>query len=220
MHKLPDLPYGHNALEPYIDAKTMELHHGKHHAGYVNKLNAALENYPELAAKPLEKLLRDLDSVPENIRAAVRNNGGGHYNHSLFWNIMSPSGGGKPAGDLAGAIDKDFGDFEEFKKKFSAAALNIFGSGWAWLTLEAGKPEAENWKLKVITTPNQDTPLSQGFRPILGLDVWEHAFYLKYQNRRADYIKNWWNIVNWKEAGRLVNLIQDEQNRTAKKNPR
>lgn len=193
-HELPKLPYDYNALEPHIDAKTMEIHYGKHHQGYVNKLNAALEKHPNLQAKTIEELLKDLDSVPEEIRTAVRNNGGGHANHSLFWPCMSPSGGGKPDGELADAIEKKFGNFDDFKEQFSAEAAGRFGSGWAWLCVEAGGG------LKLLSTPNQDSPLSEGLTPILGLDVWEHAYYLNYQNRRPDYIQAWWNVVNWEQV--------------------
>lgn len=193
-HELPKLPYDFNALEPYIDAQTMEIHHGKHHQGYVNKLNAALEKHPNLQSKTVEELLKDLDSIPQDIRTAVRNNGGGHANHSLFWPCMSPNGGGAPDGELADAINKKFGDFDSFKEQFSAEAAGRFGSGWAWLCVEA------SGVLKLISTPNQDSPISEGLTPILGLDVWEHAYYLKYQNRRPDYIKEWWNVVNWEQV--------------------
>lgn len=193
-HELPKLPYDFNALEPYIDAKTMEIHHGKHHQGYVNKLNAALEKHPNLQSKTVEELLKDLDSVPQDIRTAVRNNGGGHANHSLFWPCMSPNGGGSPDGELADAINKKFGDFESFKDQFSKEAAGRFGSGWAWLCVEPGGG------LQMLSTPNQDSPLSDGLTPILGLDVWEHAYYLKYQNKRADYISEWWNVVNWEQV--------------------
>lgn len=189
-HELPPLPYPFDALEPYIDARTMEIHHGKHHATYVNNLNKALEAHPDLQRLPLEQLLADLNRLPESIRTAVRNNGGGHWNHSLFWRIMKKGGGGEPRGDLADAIQRTFGSFAEFKSKFSTAALNRFGSGWAWLFLKDGK-------LVVDSTPNQDNPIMDGAQPIMGLDVWEHAYYLKYQNRRADYIEAWWNVVNW-----------------------
>jgi Fe-Mn family superoxide dismutase len=190
MHTLPDLPYPYNALEPHIDARTMEIHHGKHHAGYVNNLNAALEGHPELATKKLSELLADLSAVPEAIRTAVRNNGGGHANHSLFWQSLSPKGGGTPTGALAAAIDRDLGGFEAFKGTFAKAAATRFGSGWAWLSVVNGK-------LEVSSTPNQDTPLMDGKSPILGLDVWEHAYYLHYQNRRPDYVAAWWNLVDW-----------------------
>lgn len=192
---LPELPYAFDALEPHIDARTMEIHHDKHHAGYVKNLNAALENYPALAGKPLAELVSDPDSLPEAIRTAVRNNGGGHFNHSLFWTVMSPNGGGAPAGELASAINSAFGSFDSFKETFSKAAATRFGSGWAWLGMQDGK-------LTVISMPNQDAPLMAGVNPILGIDVWEHAYYLKYQNRRPDYISAWWNVVNWDEVAR------------------
>ncbi len=193
-HELPSLPYAHDALEPHIDATTMEIHHGKHHAGYVNNLNAALEKHPALQKASLEALLGNLASVPEEIRTAVRNNGGGHFNHSLFWTVMSPSGGGEPTGELAAAIQAEFGSFADFKEAFGKAAATRFGSGWAWLSLTA-------WgKLVVSSSPNQDNPLMDGMKPVLGLDVWEHAYYLNYQNRRPDYIGAWWNVVNWKQA--------------------
>lgn len=202
-YELPKLPYAYNALEPYIDAKTMEIHHTKHHQTYVNKLNEALEKHPEIADHPLEKLLREIDSVPEDIRTAVRNHGGGHANHSFFWTIMAaPSEalakegavGGEPSGKIADAISESFGDFAKFKEAFAKAASGVFGSGWAWLVLDK-----EN-KLKLITTPNQDSPLMQNLKSVLGLDLWEHSFYLLYQNRRPDYVKNWWNVVNWDEV--------------------
>jgi Fe-Mn family superoxide dismutase len=192
---LPELPYAFDALEPNIDARTMEIHHDKHHAGYVNNLNAALENYPDLASKPLAELVSNPDSLPEAIRTAVRNNGGGHFNHSLFWTVMSPNGGGAPSGELASAINAAFGSFDSFKETFSKAAATRFGSGWAWLGMQGDK-------LTVISMPNQDAPLMAGVNPILGLDVWEHAYYLKYQNRRGDYIAAWWNVVNWDEVAR------------------
>ncbi len=194
-YTVPDLPYPFDALEPHIDAKTMEIHHDKHHAGYVAKLNAAIEN-TDLGSKSVEELVSMIDSVPENIRAAVRNNGGGHANHSLFWTIMSPNGGGEPTGELAAAINSTFGSFDKFKQEFADAAANRFGSGWAWLCLDADK------KLHVESTPNQDTPLMHGHTPILGLDVWEHAYYLKYQNRRPDYIAAFFNVINWDEVAR------------------
>ena len=194
--ELPALPYAYDALEPYIDARTMEIHHTKHHQGYVNKLNAALEKHPELQGVALEDLLRNIASVPEDIRTAGRNNGGGHANHSLFWTIMSPNGGGAPSGELAAAIDAAFGSFDAFKDAFSQAAATRFGSGWAWLVVDGFG------NLKVYSTPNQDSPYMDGFTPILGLDVWEHAYYLKYQNRRPEYIQNWWNVVNWEEVAR------------------
>jgi len=190
-HTLPDPPYAHDALEPNIDTRTMEIHHGKHHAGYVAKLNAALEGHDDLAGKSVEALLRDIDSVPDAIRGGVRNNGGGHANHSLFWSVMSPDGGGAPSGDLAGAIDAAFGSFDEFKAAFSAAAGTRFGSGWAWLVVKA------DGSLAVYSTANQDSPFMSGDTPIMGLDVWEHAYYLNYQNRRPDYVSAFWNVVNW-----------------------
>ncbi len=193
-HTLPPLPYAYDALEPHIDARTMEIHHTKHHQAYVNNLNKALEKYPELHDKPVEELLRHINSVPEDIRTAVRNNGGGHANHSLFWTIMSPNGGGTPAGELADAINAAFGSFDAFKEQFSKAAATRFGSGWAWLALTAFG------KLIVYSTPNQDSPYMDGYTPLLGLDVWEHAYYLNYQNRRADYIAAWWNVVNWEQV--------------------
>ena len=192
--KLPPLPYAYDALEPHIDAETMHIHHDKHHAAYVANLNKALMDWPEYQSRlfwpTVESLLKDLNIVPENIRTAVRNNGGGHYNHSLFWQMMKKDGGGEPSGDLAKAIDAAFGSFSAFKENFGKAALGQFGSGWAWLVLD-GKA------LKIEPTPNQDTPLSSGKMPLLGLDVWEHAYYLKYQNKRADYVNAWWNVVNW-----------------------
>ena len=192
-HSLPDLPYDFAALEPHIDARTMEIHHGKHHAGYVAKLNAALEG-TGLDDKAVEALVADLNAVPENVRGAVRNNGGGHANHSLFWTILSPTGGA-PSGDLAAAIDAELGGLDKFKEDFSAAAATRFGSGWAWLSVDGGK-------LVIESTPNQDSPLMEGRTPILGLDVWEHAYYLNYQNRRPDYIAAFFNIVHWDEVGR------------------
>jgi Fe-Mn family superoxide dismutase len=194
--KLPDLPYAYDALEPHIDARTMEIHHSKHHNGYTNNLNAALEKAPALAEKSIEEILSDLNKVPEEIRTAVRNNGGGYANHSLFWLVMSPNGGGEPSGDLAKAISAAFGDFAAFKDAFSKAAATRFGSGWAWLAKKS------DGKLIVTSTPNQDSVISEGLTPILGLDVWEHAYYLKYQNRRPDYIAAWWNVVNWEEVAR------------------
>jgi Fe-Mn family superoxide dismutase len=189
--ELPALPYAYDALEPHIDARTMEIHHSKHHAGYVNNLNKALEGQAALQKKKVEELLSDLSAIPESIRTAVRNNGGGHYNHSMFWPSMAASGGGEPTGSLASSISKAFGGFEAFKEQFSKAAATRFGSGWAWLALDGGN-------LKVLSTANQDNPVSDGMKPVLGLDVWEHAYYLHYQNRRADYIAAWWNVVNWK----------------------
>jgi Fe-Mn family superoxide dismutase len=190
-HELPALPYDYNALEPHIDEQTMRIHHGKHHAGYVSKLNAALEKHPGLADWPVEKLLAQLSEVPDDIRTAVRNNGGGHANHTLFWSIMSPSGGGEPAGDLADSINGTFGSFSGLKQQLSNAAATRFGSGWGWLAVDSGVG------LVVESTPNQDSPLLEGRTPILGIDVWEHAYYLKYQNRRPDYIEAWWDTINW-----------------------
>jgi len=196
---LPPLPYPTNALEPHIDAQTMEIHHGKHHNAYVTNLNAALEKAPELADKSLDDLLRNLNSVPEAVRTAVRNNGGGHWNHSQFWKTMAPNAGGAPTGKLAAAIDAAFGDFEKFKEAFQTAGAGRFGSGWVWLVNEGGK-------LAIVSTPNQDNPLMDGKpAPILGNDVWEHAYYLKYQNRRPDYLKAWWNTVNWDEVAKRYN---------------
>ncbi|PIR69262.1 MAG: superoxide dismutase [Candidatus Niyogibacteria bacterium CG10_big_fil_rev_8_21_14_0_10_46_36] len=193
MHTLPKLSYAYDALEPYIDARTMEIHHTKHHQGYVDKLNAALEGYPELQGKSIEDLLRDVEYIPEDIRQAVINNGGGHANHSLFWASMSPEGGGEPQGSIAAAIQETFGGFSGFKEGFAKAATGRFGSGWAWLV-------KYNGALAVISTANQDSPLMDGQVPLLGLDVWEHAYYLTYQNKRPDYIAAWWNTVNWQEA--------------------
>ncbi len=189
--ELPALTYALDALEPHIDSRTMQIHHGKHHAGYTNNLNAALEAHPDLAAKSIEALLGDLNSVPEGIRTAVRNNGGGYANHTLFWSIMNPNGGGEPDGDLGAAINATFGSFDDFKAAFSKAAATRFGSGWAWLYVDG------SGNLAITSTPNQDTPLMDGNIPILGLDVWEHAYYLHYQNRRPDYIAAWWNVVDW-----------------------
>ncbi|MBR9988428.1 MAG: superoxide dismutase [Gemmatimonadetes bacterium] len=193
--KLPDLPYATNALEPHIDAKTMEIHHGKHHAAYTNKLNEALEKHPELQSKSIEDLLRGIDSIPEDIRGAVRNNGGGFANHAMFWEIMGPKGGGEPTGALADAINKKFGSFSDFRQKVNAAGAGQFGSGWAWLV-------AGDSGIEVYSTANQDSPLMKGHRPILGVDVWEHAYYLNYQNRRPDYLEAWWNTLNWDEIGK------------------
>jgi Fe-Mn family superoxide dismutase len=195
-HELPPLPYDFAALEPHIDAQTMQIHHDKHHAAYVNNLNAALEKYPQLQSKSAEELISDLNSVPEDIRTAVRNNGGGHVNHSMFWKIMGPNGGGEPTGAIASAIREAFGDFETFKQQFNDAGVKRFGSGWAWLVRGAGG------KLQITSTANQDNPMSEGMYPILGNDVWEHAYYLKYQNRRPDYLAAWWNVVNWDEVNR------------------
>lgn len=193
--ELPDLGYGYDALDKVIDAKTMEIHHGKHHGGYVSKLNTALEGYEDLQVKSVVELISDLDSLPVEISTAVRNNGGGHANHSLFWEVMKPGGGSAPVGDSAEAIEKEFGSLEKMKAEFESAALGQFGSGWAWLTIEKGK-------LHVCSTPNQDSPWMEGNVPILGLDVWEHAYYLRYQNMRADYVSAWWSLVNWDEVER------------------
>ncbi|MGI8400529.1 MAG: superoxide dismutase [Gemmatimonadaceae bacterium] len=190
---LPPLPYDFAALEPHIDAKTMEIHHGKHHQAYVNNLNAAIEKAPELANKSLDDLMRSVNTVPEAVRTAVRNNGGGHWNHTMFWQLMAPKAGGEPGGKLGAAINSAFGDFAKFREQFSTAGVGRFGSGWAWLINNGGK-------LSITSTPNQDNPLMEGQKAVMGLDVWEHAYYLKYQNRRPDYINAWWNVVNWKEA--------------------
>ncbi len=194
--ELPSLPYPTNALEPHIDARTMEIHHGKHHNAYVTNLNKALEGHADWQNRSIEDILANLNALPENIRTAVRNNGGGHANHTLFWQIMAPNAGGEPTGDLAGAINQAFGSFAAFKEQFAAAAMGRFGSGWAWLVAEKGGA------VSLTSTPNQDTPLMEGKTPVLGLDVWEHAYYLNYQNRRADYIAAWWNVVNWPEVAR------------------
>lgn len=197
-HLLPSLPYNHAALEPHIDARTMMLHHDKHHASYVEKLNAALEAFPELQERTALWLLLNLGKVPEKIRAAVHNNAGGHVNHSLMWRAMSPPDGDTPPGPLAVAIDRDFGSFDRFKDRFADAGAKLFGSGWVWLVTQAH----EGGRLQVCTTSGHDNPLMQGLFPVLVNDVWEHAYYLKYENRRADYLKNWWPVVNWKEAAR------------------
>lgn len=194
-HQLPALPYAHNALEPHIDATTMEIHHGRHHNAYVTNLNAALESAPELQSKSIEELISDLASVPEAIRTAVRNNGGGHANHSLFWETIGPNAGGAPTGALAAAIESELGGFDTFKADFAKAAATRFGSGWAFLAVANGK-------LKVYSLPNQDSPIMEGETPILGLDVWEHAYYLNYQNKRPDYIAAFWNVVNWDEVSK------------------
>ena len=191
--ELPALPYAHDALEPHIDARTMEIHHSKHHAGYVKKVNAALENAQVLAGRSIENILSNMEDVPESVRGAVRNNGGGHANHSLFWKVMSPGGGGEPDGTLGEAIDAAFGSFSAFQQQFSAAAATRFGSGWAWLVVDDGA-------LRVTSTPNQDSPYMDGQTPILGLDVWEHAYYLNYQNRRPDYVAAFFNVINWPEV--------------------
>lgn len=194
--ELPALPYSNDALEPHIDAQTMEIHHDRHHNTYVTNLNNALESAPELQSKSLEELIGDLDSVPESIRTAVRNNGGGHHNHSLFWTVIGPNGGGAPSGELAAAIDSELGGFDKFKEDFAKAATTRFGSGWAWLVV------GKDGKLAVTSTPNQDSPIMEGHTPILGLDVWEHAYYLKFQNKRPDYIATFWNVVNWDEVAK------------------
>ncbi|WP_411735770.1 superoxide dismutase [Paenibacillus sp. M2] len=194
--QLPALPYANDALEPHIDAKTMEIHHDRHHNTYVTNLNAALESAPELQEKSLEDLIANLDSVPEGIRTAVRNNGGGHANHSLFWEIIGPNGGGAPTGDIAAAIDSQLGGFDKFKEDFAKAATTRFGSGWAWLVV------GKDGKLSITSTPNQDSPLFEGLTPVLGLDVWEHAYYLNYQNKRPDYIAAFWNVINWDEVNK------------------
>ena len=191
-HEVPPLPYDYAALEPTIDVQTMRLHHDLHHGAYVKNLNAALEKHPELFKKSADELLRDLNSIPEDIRTAVRNNGGGHVNHSMFWKIMKPKGGGEPGGKVADAIKKTFGSLETFKQQFNDAGVKQFGSGWVWLA-------HGNGKLQILTTPNQDNPLTQGLFPILGNDVWEHAYYLKYNNRRPEYLAAWWNVANWEE---------------------
>jgi Fe-Mn family superoxide dismutase len=191
----PPLPYDYAALEPTIDEATMKLHHDKHHVAYVTNLNGAVEKHPELGKKTPEELISDLGSVPEDVRATVRNNGGGHVNHTMFWQIMKPNGGGNPTGELAAQIDKDFGSFAEFKKKFEDAAVKQFGSGWGFLVYKGGK-------LEIVTKPNQDSPFSDGLYPIMGNDVWEHAYYLKYNNRRAEYLSAWWNVVNWDEVNK------------------
>jgi Fe-Mn family superoxide dismutase len=196
-YQLPDLPYDYSALEPHIDARTMEIHHTKHHKTYVDKLNAAIDGHSDLEYDNVDDLLKNFDKVPEDIKGAVRNHGGGHSNHSLFWTIMGPDGGGEPSGNVASAIDDAFGSFKEFRDKFGAAATNQFGSGWAWLVSDGGK-------LDVISLPNQDSPLMSGKTPILGLDVWEHAYYLKYQNKRPDYIEAWWNTINWSGVERRL----------------
>jgi len=195
-YELPPLPYAYDALEHHIDSRTMEIHHTKHHQTYINNVNGALEGHADLASKSVEDLVRDLASVPEAIRGAVRNNGGGHANHSMFWQIMGPGKGGAPSGDLASAIDSAFGSLESLQEQFAKAAATRFGSGWAWVVVDGGK-------LAVTSTPNQDNPLSDGKTPILGIDVWEHAYYLNYQNRRPDYVKAWWNVVNWDKVAEL-----------------
>ena len=196
-HTLPPLPYPTDALEPHIDKMTMEIHHGKHHNAYVTNLNAAIEKAPELASKSLEDLVKGIASVPEAVRTAVRNNGGGHLNHSMFWQIMGPNAGGAPTGAIADAINGSFGSFDKLKEQLKAAAVGRFGSGWAWVIDQGGK-------LVIESTPNQDNPLMDGKKPVFGIDVWEHAYYLKYQNRRPDYIDAWWNVVNWAEVNKRL----------------
>ena len=196
-HELPPLPYDYNALQPHIDEQTMRIHHGKHHATYIAKLNGALEGYADLVGRPVEELVSDLSSVPEGIRGAVRNNGGGHANHTLFWQVMGPNGGGEPTGKVADAINSAFGSYDGFKEQLANAGATRFGSGWAWL-IDAGST------LTIESTPNQDTPLMEGKKPILGVDVWEHAYYLNYQNRRPDYIAAWFNVINWEEVNRRL----------------
>jgi Fe-Mn family superoxide dismutase len=194
-HTLPALPYDFAALEPHIDAQTMQIHHGKHHQAYVTNLNAALDKHPELHAKSLDELVKGVASLPEDIRAAVRNNGGGHWNHSMFWTLMAPNAGGAPTGAVADGINAAFGSFDKFKEQFQAAGMGRFGSGWAWLVDNGGK-------LEISSTPNQDNPLMDGKKAIFGVDVWEHAYYLKYQNRRPDYLAAWWNVINWDEVNK------------------
>ncbi len=196
-HSLPPLPYPADALEPHIDKQTMEIHHGKHHNAYVTNLNAALEKHPELQSKSAEELIKGINGVPEDIRTAVRNNGGGHVNHSMFWQIMGPNAGGAPTGAIADAINGSFGSFDAFKEQFAKAGVGRFGSGWAWVIDQGGK-------LAIESTPNQDNPMMDGKKPVFGIDVWEHAYYLKYQNRRPDYISAWWNVVNWAEVNKRL----------------
>ena len=200
-HEVPPLPYAYEALEPYIDSQTMHLHHDMHHGAYVKNLNAALEKHPELQSKPADELLKNLNRVPEDIRTAVRNNGGGHVNHSMFWKIMKPKGGGDPTGKVAEAIKSTFGSFDTFKQQFNDAGAKQFGSGWVWLAHGHGK-------IQIVTTANQDSPISQGLFPILGNDVWEHAYYLKYNNRRPEYLQAWWNVVNWEEVNKRFENVQ------------
>jgi len=203
IYQLPPLTYRYDALEPYIDSQTMEIHHTKHHAGYVNNLNKLLEGQAKLAERPLEEILADISIVPEDIRQGIRNNGGGHLNHSLFWHIMGPHSGGEPGGILGHVIQTTFGDFSIFKEQFTAAAMSRFGSGWAWLCVDF------KGRMEVISTPNQDSPIMLGYRPIVGVDVWEHAYYLEYQNRRAEYLAAWWNVVNWEKAAEVFSHCMD-----------
>lgn len=198
---LPELKYSYDALEPHIDQLTMETHHSKHHQAYVDNLNKALEGHEKFQEMKIEDILKSLEELPENIRTAVRNNGGGHYNHTLFWDMMSANSGGKPEGELAKKIDEDLGGFDKFKEDFKKAAVGQFGSGWAWLVLDNGK-------LAIVSTPNQDNPISQGKTPLLGIDVWEHAYYLKFKNKRADYIDSWWNVVDWKKIEEIYNSVK------------
>ena len=200
-YEVPALTYDYAALEPHIDGATMKLHHDKHHQAYVTALNAAIEKHPELGKHTPDDLLRSLDTVPEDIKPAVRNHGGGHVNHTMFWTIMKPGGGGEPTGKIADKIKQDFGSFEDFKKQFNETTAKQFGSGWGWLVIDGGK-------LKIVTTPNQDNPISQGKYPILGNDIWEHAYYLKYQNKRPDYLAAWWNTVNWDEVNKRFETAQ------------
>ncbi|MEY8446035.1 superoxide dismutase [Enterococcus ratti] len=200
-YTLPDLPYAYNALEPYIDEETMHLHHDKHHHTYVANLNAAIEKYPELGEKTIEELMSDMNAIPNDIKTAVRNNGGGHVNHSFFWKIMAPNAGGEPTGAIKDAIDEAFGDFDTFKEEFNKAAASRFGSGWAWLVIEDGK-------LAITSTANQDSPLMEGKTPVLGLDVWEHSYYLKYKNVRPEYIKAFWHVVNWEEVNKRFSAVK------------
>lgn len=206
-HELPPLPYDYSALEPTIDAQTMRLHHDMHHGTYVKNLNAALEKHPELFKKSADDLLRALSSIPEDIRATVRNNAGGHVNHSMFWKIMKPGGGGEPGGKIAGAIRDAFGKFDVFKQQFNDAGAKQFGSGWVWLV-------QGNGKLQIVTTPNQDNPLSQGLSPIMGNDLWEHAYYLKYNNRRPEYLAAWWNVANWDEINKRYEALKSAKEHT------
>ena len=199
MFQLPQLKYKYNALEPYIDEETMRVHHTKHHQVYTDKFNTALKKYPELYEKSVQDLLSDLDSIPEDIGGAVRNTGGGYYNHNLFWEMMSPNGGGEPQGTIATAINESFGSFESFKEQFTQSAVSLFGSGWTWLVKDSGG------YLLIVNTLNQNSPISKGYTPLLGIDVWEHAYYLKYQNRRPDFIKAWWNVVNWEKVNEYFN---------------
>ncbi len=203
--ELPPLPYGYDALEPYIDAQTMQLHHDKHHAAYVNNLNAAVQNNAQFSSASVEDIVKRINEVPENVRTAVRNNGGGHVNHSMFWQIMKPNGGGEPTGELASAISQAFGSFDAFKTAFNDAGTKRFGSGWAWLVLD------KSGKLQVTSTANQDSPFMEGLYPVMGNDVWEHAYYLKYQNRRPDYLAAWWNTVNWDAVNQRLAQTQSGQ---------